>query len=982
VNHRVSSVAATLALTAALAGPGCTPEPSPWVRPRRVDGVAPARVLEPLPLRVEYGGCATVLLGGGGGDGVGTGDDSASASSNSNSSGDASATADASASAIVQCVYEPGATLNLWVTHEEGARPEFTMAGDGTWSMGEPYVLAEELGQGYRLQLEGEGLEAVTVTLPDRPPWRLELRAVGELEEREREELSALRRQTMELEKRIFEREFDALPQVDRLLDSMVQRGQLWNAVRGAAAIAFQLTWKAGRPKQAQRMLQRLQDAISSRLPDFERRYPQGSALLSVYLGHTFRRRGQWAEAASRYREGARLGRRVDDLQMVQDALAPYAMSLAELGYFEAAAYWSAQARDLAIEHASPYVLAMNLSMIARVSLSLRDANQVYDDPAPRLEELERIYGKGGPLGEYIEPQEAVLSRIELALLDDRPDEALAMLDAFEYELKTVDGLARIEEMRLRSLIQRGDDALTLHRSLERLERLADDAVGPELRWKTVMLEASVHETLGATDEATAAYARAEEVLDRLLLLAAVGLPGDFAAARHSRGTQRLVSLLVADGRLSDAICTIRRSRARIGWLSLLHRRLEPGSKSEISDAIDDYADALRLYETSLEDSSALALPAHHKARLDASQQRRELERRAFEILTEAGAYRPPPTCDDLAPRERGELLLVLYPRGTDLLIFIEDEDGVSALPVLVGYFESTPKNEDWSSDLLLQPLRERIEHARRVRVLASGKAQSIPVHALPWSSNDRDHDEDRFPLSLEVPVVYGLDLLPPSTETHATAGALLLADDQADGAQREVDDVARILRDSEWDVTSMQSRSRSASRVRALISEFDLFHYAGHAYYADGASRGVVSQADDDYSRRWPPYSGGAASEPSYIPLGRNGRLTVPDVLMLERVPRTVVLMGCATGVVDDRTAHGGFSLANAFLAAGSHAVIASTEEIEGTEAYGVARALYESKAFRDGLHPGDWLSGALRLLRARGQALSGVAGYRVYVP
>ena len=119
---------------------------------------------------MEYGGCATVRLG--------EGDE-------------------------LQCIYEPGAELRLWVMHEPGRRPAFGVDGDGAWSMGEPYVLPEELGQGYRLKLEEAGLGAVTVELPERPRWRLALRASEALSQEEKRALSGPRRRFVELEKRL-----------------------------------------------------------------------------------------------------------------------------------------------------------------------------------------------------------------------------------------------------------------------------------------------------------------------------------------------------------------------------------------------------------------------------------------------------------------------------------------------------------------------------------------------------------------------------------------------------------------------------------------------------------------------------------------------------------------------------------------------------------------------------------------------------------
>jgi hypothetical protein len=94
------------------------------------------------------------------------------------------------------------------------------------------------------------------------------------------------------------------------------------------------------------------------------------------------------------------------------------------------------------------------------------------------------------------------------------------------------------------------------------------------------------------------------------------------------------------------------------------------------------------------------------------------------------------------------------------------------------------------------------------------------------------------------------------------------------------------------------------------------------------------------------------------------------------------VVLMGCETGVHDDRVAHGGFSLATAFLAAGAEALVASTREIDGAEASLVGRGLHVELGVGATSEPGAWVMRAMRWARARGLPERAVRDYRVLVP
>lgn len=958
----VMSMVTTLAL--GLAASGCSGEPSLWVKPQRLAdpaGSSPADLAELPELRVEYGGCATVRLG---------------------------------AQDELECIYEPGAQLRLWVMHEDGQQPVFAMEGDGAWSMGEPYVLPEELGQGYRLELTETGLRAVTVELPQRPKWRLALRAVGELSETERAEMDRLRKRFLRLEKKLATPEPEVVPElgvvptIRVLLREMVDRGQLWNAIRSGTATAYQLTWRAGRPDIAYELLAELDQMLEHRLPSFERAYPLGGAVLSTFVGHTLRRRGLLVEAASEYRDATRLVRRTDDLVHVLDAMAPYALVLAELGYFEAAAYWSAEVRELAVQHSRPYELAQILVMIAKVGLRLREARHVYDDPAPRLEEVKQIYGKDGPLAnKYRKPFDAILSRAELALLENNPRGALAELRPYRGKQLSADRAARMEELWLKSKLLQKADVGSLRADLRRLQDYAEDAVGPEFRWKAAVLEGQVFEVLGDVEQALDAYSRAENLLDRLLPMAALGLPGDFAAVRHHGSTERLVSLLSRRGQLEQVVCAIRRSRARVGQMALLHRRVDESLREELLEPIEGYTIALLAYEELLEESTTLAAPAYERARLLAAQRRQDLERQALEILSSYSAYDQSFGCEKLSPREPGELLLVLYSDDSDLNILVQDDQGVSQYPKLRGYFDGTMRNEDWQSDLMLHPLRTRIMQASRIRVLASGRAHEIPVHALPWSAEPHDRDDERQPLVSYVPVVYGLDLPLVSRDVGDEVGvsrALVLAEAQAESAKSELVEVASLLRNAGWNVAELTTGEREPGAVRELLQQMDHFHYAGHSYYDEGLDGKSMwgTTTGNVRVRRWPPYSGGAAIEPSFLPLGEYGKLTVSDILMMEHVPRSVVLMGCATGIIDERTARGGFSLATAFLGAGAQAVVASTHEIKGSEAAILGRALYAGLNSNSSEDPGLWMRRAVQFVTEQHQMDLDIANYRVYVP
>ncbi|MEM9460895.1 MAG: CHAT domain-containing protein [Myxococcota bacterium] len=884
--------------------------------------------------------------------------------------------------AEIQCVYTPGTELRLWVEHNREHAPTVTVFGDGDWSLTGTYTRDEEFGQGYRLALAEPGLRAVIVHPREGPGWQLPLRVVSELprsQQRHREDFLA---QTLELERQLVQSyDEDTLAQLERLMARASSQGLLSDAVKVGMAVSFHVGGGGQRPGDAQRLLERL-------VPMAER-FPLGRAAVSIYLAHVRLTRGKLVEAARLYRSGGRFAVRVDDIGLQLDALPPYAALLAELGYFEAAAYWAGVARKVAKRARRPHDLALSLDVVARAGLRLLQAHRLHEDPEPHFREVLRMYAPKGALHGIREPAGARLGLAELALLRHDADGALQHLDRLRAEGLTRDEQTRAQMLRVRAMLVTAApvDAQRLRAALDRLDAWAERAVTPEVRWQAMVVRGMIYERLGELEHARRAYERSEQQLDRLLSLVALGVPGGFGVAGRDEGTQRLLSLLVEQGQLDAAVCVARQSQARLGRMGTVLRGLDWGSTESLRVEIERYQELRRTLEQRAQnDAERLTTVEHERAQFDAKRSREQLDQLALEILSRGGAsHVGRPRCDELSARQVGELLLVLVPHDDALRVLVVDGRGTEHY-LLDGYSDVADSVDPvWFSELLLGPIRERVASASRVRVLASGRAMAIDVHALPWV-RDRAREE-RVPLAMIVPVVYGLEIGPTERlgEDTDTRRALLLADDWAQGAAEEIEEVRRNLLGLGWSAESVRTRDLSSRGIVGQLARVDLFHYAGHAYYAEVATDVPRSRdGDDERLRLWPPYSGGAASVPSYIPLGELGRFTAPDVLMMDRVPRTVVLMGCATGVIDQRQAHGGFSLAAAFLGAGAQAVVASTRQVDGTEAALVGRALYGGIVPLPslGVEPGRWMSDALRRARQQGLPERAVADYRLFVP
>jgi len=105
---------------------------------------------------------------------------------------------------------------------------------------------------------------------------------------------------------------------------------------------------------------------------------------------------------------------------------------------------------------------------------------------------------------------------------------------------------------------------------------------------------------------------------------------------------------------------------------------------------------------------------------------------------------------------------------------------------------------------------------------------------------------------------------------------------------------------------------------VLAALPGAGLFHYAGHGIFA------------------------GFAGWDSALSLAEDSRLTLGDVLALRPAPAWVVLSSCDAGRSSEQAPGEGIGLANAFLLAGSQAVVAATRPVDDHAARELMRELY----------------------------------------
>jgi CHAT domain-containing protein len=168
---------------------------------------------------------------------------------------------------------------------------------------------------------------------------------------------------------------------------------------------------------------------------------------------------------------------------------------------------------------------------------------------------------------------------------------------------------------------------------------------------------------------------------------------------------------------------------------------------------------------------------------------------------------------------------------------------------------------------------------------------------------------------------------------------ALLVSNPRSDlgylpAAQEEAAAIAAAIGawGSGWSLKRLDGAAASSAAVSAALPTADLFHFAGHGSFA------------------------GFAGWDSELPLADRSRLTLGDVLTLRRVPRWVVLSACDAGRSSQQAPVEGIGLAQAFLLAGSQAVIAATRPVADRAARDLLSDLYR------GWRPGTDLASQLQ--------------------
>src|SRR5262249_46077623 len=155
-----------------------------------------------------------------------------------------------------------------------------------------------------------------------------------------------------------------------------------------------------------------------------------------------------------------------------------------------------------------------------------------------------------------------------------------------------------------------------------------------------------------------------------------------------------------------------------------------------------------------------------------------------------------------------------------------------------------------------LEPLKDRLDSSKLLRIRPYGAWRNVDVHALPWRG---------APLMARIPVEYslGTDGRARAPRDHAIGPSLVVGDPNGHlpAASAEAQNVARAL-ERTTEVRLLLRDQATSLAVTAGVRTASRVHYAGHAFFA----------GEDGWQ--------------SALPLAAGGRLTVADVLALAPTP------------------------------------------------------------------------------------------------
>jgi cellulose synthase operon protein C len=478
----------------------------------------------------------------------------------------------------------------------------------------------------------------------------------------------------------------------------------------------------------------------------------------------------------------------------------------------------------------------------------------------------------------------------ELGLVDLR--EATLGLRRDHLDLKARIHLARNEGARALDDYER---LVALARAEGRVddERRALEGVGRAL------------EASGKYEEAMAAFTASDELLAAASILVPLGEVGFYQAARDT-ATRARVELLVGSGRTREALDVARTARVRLlTSVASLDRinALPPESRVRWEAAVNRYR--VERKKLDAEGANDWERASSDLARVRA--ERGEALKRLRGALDDALLEMPRTTTAPLPPLESSDAtVFAMTARTGAVLVFYIREGALLVTALGPATVRDAPSATRAIFGAVSNELAQLGDEST-VRIVTSADLACLDLHAQPLPSGT--------PLAR---VVYGLDVPITSTPKTRPARALVVSDSRDDlpFSRDEGKLIAGALAKNGGTAMHLMGRAASGPAFHDALQEATIFHYAGHAFEADGD---IV------------------------LPLAAGARFTSLDVLALPVSPERVTLSACTAGRIAPSGVALGMGLVQAFVERGTREVVAPTRPVRDEVALALARALVD---------------------------------------
>jgi cellulose synthase operon protein C len=403
---------------------------------------------------------------------------------------------------------------------------------------------------------------------------------------------------------------------------------------------------------------------------------------------------------------------------------------------------------------------------------------------------------------------------------------------------------------------------------------------------------------------AIAAYFQAEDAADALVRWAPFGQGQQLTALQTQEGSRELLSLLLARNQIADAYALAVRTTRRVWASNFRASRIAALSgvpRERWERAVSEYSTRRRALERAARDDWKLSAEGFAETRLSRALALQRLENalaEAYALLSGDADHAPPETDDPQLTLASGKYSWWAFlARGDALEVSLvaasSDRDDVErGLVVALESFEAAG-----------------LMGAEMLRVTLPPEHAALDVHALEIGGR---------PLAERLPVAYSFD---PGQSSELRAAddrpwSMLVLGDPNDDLPSAGSEARRLSKRFSASL-ALFGEEVTFDAVNARLPNATLLHFAGHAN------------------------SGGLDGLDGALRLRAGERLSLGDVFSLRRVPEFVVLSACTSSVSPG--AGGGLSIGQAFVAAGSRAVIGASRPVSDALAQRFTQALYD---------------------------------------